>query len=382
MGRPAEKTDRVTIDMASEPLGWPAMRALVPEGKNDHAQRRSLVRAITAAALWTARRTNPVNVLSRNWPRDVMAERALNTITRGAAEDRRRPSAGGAGRRMLRRLAPKSAALQLFDAGMTVDMTGGVATVRIPNVGDVPPAKFVAEGEPAPVVQFALGGATLGPTKKIVMLSAITREFGNREPVGIEGHRAPARVECRATHRCRGLRDRGRRRRAASRPVARSHAGTPDGWRRLGRDDPRHRKLGRQHRGSRARCEHDGDRRFTEAGDHARAAGRTRFTYPIFSTAALPAGSVAAFAPDAIAAAFEGRPSARCVQICDGPGAAAPRPPPQFEIFPHAPPPFVAGLDPERSAPCVTACAARYYCWAWRFEISSRSTRCESMTLR
>ena len=33
-----------------------------------------------------------------------------------------------------------------------------------------------------------------------------------------------------------------------------------------------------------------------------------RFTFPIYSTIALPAGSVAAFAPDAIAAAFEGAP--------------------------------------------------------------------------
>jgi hypothetical protein len=73
-------------------------------------------------------------------------------------------------------LAPQSAALQLFQGQLRLSL-GPEATLRVPNIGTPPTAPFVAELAPAPVVQGVLSGTTLGPTKKILIISALTEEL-------------------------------------------------------------------------------------------------------------------------------------------------------------------------------------------------------------
>jgi hypothetical protein len=78
--------------------------------------------------------------------------------------------------RVLPLLAPASAALQLFAHGINLDM-GGLSTIRIPNVGTIAAAKFIAEGLPAPVLKFTLGSAVLGPVRKILALAATSGDL-------------------------------------------------------------------------------------------------------------------------------------------------------------------------------------------------------------
>jgi hypothetical protein len=157
----------------------------------DHAatereERRAITRAVTAMSLAVLRQSSPQRVLADTWPTDDRAARALATLTRAAVPPLTTdavPALATETVRFLRRLSPKSVALQLFDAALTVDLKGGIATVRIPDVGAVEPAKFVKEGEPAPAVQFTFGsGAVLGPTKKILILSAVSRELEQANP--------------------------------------------------------------------------------------------------------------------------------------------------------------------------------------------------------
>jgi hypothetical protein len=73
-------------------------------------------------------------------------------------------------------LAPQSAALRLFRLQLQITL-GSNATTKIPNVATAPVAPFVAELAAAPVVQPALGAVTLGPTRKILIVSAFTEEL-------------------------------------------------------------------------------------------------------------------------------------------------------------------------------------------------------------
>jgi hypothetical protein len=81
-----------------------------------------------------------------------------------------------------RSLAPGSAALQLFDACEKFDL-GGINTIRIPRVAALSPTPvFVGEGAPAPAVQFTTAATTLGPARKIMVLSAVTEELNEASP--------------------------------------------------------------------------------------------------------------------------------------------------------------------------------------------------------
>lgn len=47
----------------------------------------------------------------------------------------------------------------------------------------LPPAPvFVAEGKPAPAIQFTFAETTLGPVRKLLVLSAVTRELNEATP--------------------------------------------------------------------------------------------------------------------------------------------------------------------------------------------------------
>jgi hypothetical protein len=53
----------------------------------------------------------------------------------------------------------------------------GVASVSLPHPATQPQPGFVGEGAPAPLAQFSIAAITVGPAKKILILSALTGEL-------------------------------------------------------------------------------------------------------------------------------------------------------------------------------------------------------------
>nr|WP_224741168.1 hypothetical protein [Bradyrhizobium sp. 2S1]MCK7667577.1 hypothetical protein [Bradyrhizobium sp. 2S1] len=142
-------------------------------------ERRSWHRAIAASALADLKRSDPADVLKTAWPTDQRAAlilRAAQNPTSSADF----PPFDRTG--LFQSLAPSSAALQLFERGLKLDLSG-VNTIRIPNIATWEPQPiFVPEGAPGPNVQWGLGRTTLGPTRKILVMAATTEELENATP--------------------------------------------------------------------------------------------------------------------------------------------------------------------------------------------------------
>jgi len=139
----------------------------------EHEQRRALFRAITAIALSARHKADPLALVRRTWNGDRNAE-LLIKAARGPIMTG--DITGVESVRSLVLLAPRSAAVRLFEAGVQIDLTG-IARVRVPNVASAPSAHWVAEGQPAPFPNAALGSAFVGPARKILILSAVTAEL-------------------------------------------------------------------------------------------------------------------------------------------------------------------------------------------------------------
>ena len=75
-------------------------------------------------------------------------------------------------------LAPASASGRLLAMATTLDLSG-LMTIRLPFIGLAgrPPVPFVAEGAPGSVVDLTIAATTLGPTRKLLILSALTAEM-------------------------------------------------------------------------------------------------------------------------------------------------------------------------------------------------------------
>jgi hypothetical protein len=70
----------------------------------------------------------------------------------------------------------------LLDACEKYDLTG-INTIRIPRVSALPPQiPWVGEGQPSPAVQFTSSSTTLGPARKLCVISAVTRELNEATP--------------------------------------------------------------------------------------------------------------------------------------------------------------------------------------------------------
>jgi len=78
-------------------------------------------------------------------------------------------------------VAPGSAAAQLFQECLRLDL-GGLAAISVPHVSTHPVPIWVAEGGPTPVVQPGVGKTTLGPTRKLSFIVALTRELHESTP--------------------------------------------------------------------------------------------------------------------------------------------------------------------------------------------------------
>ena len=81
-----------------------------------------------------------------------------------------------------RSLAPGSAAASLFALSNILSLAG-LLTIRIPYVASLPPVQiFIGEGLPAPVQQFTLDLSTLGPTRKMLLMAAVSGELEQAGP--------------------------------------------------------------------------------------------------------------------------------------------------------------------------------------------------------
>jgi hypothetical protein len=143
-------------------------------------ERRAMLRAITALAIAEVRGGSPDAILKAGWPDDrlapVMLRAVSNPLTTTAY-----PVQNIIG--LFRSIAPKSAALELFGYGRSINLTG-VNTVSIPHVGVSPVSPFVAEGAPGPVLQAPTSALVIGPTRKILVLAGVTRELDEASPQG------------------------------------------------------------------------------------------------------------------------------------------------------------------------------------------------------
>jgi hypothetical protein len=80
---------------------------------------------------------------------------------------------------------------------------------------------FVAEGKPAPAIQFTLTGTTVGPVRKLLALRAVTRELNEATPDTAKA--VIGRILADRSN-ARGLRHRRRRRGKPTRPALRRDA--------------------------------------------------------------------------------------------------------------------------------------------------------------
>jgi hypothetical protein len=137
------------------------------------AEGRSLQRAITASVLSRIQKTSAEKVLRGAWPRDDQAALLLKgpVTPTGTGNFPAHDVVG-----IFKSLAPGSAALKLFDVSVKLDLSG-LTTIKVPGVAAQPNRPvFVAEGMPAPAVQFSTAGTVVGPARKVLVLSGVTEE--------------------------------------------------------------------------------------------------------------------------------------------------------------------------------------------------------------
>jgi hypothetical protein len=137
-------------------------------------ERQSWHRAITASALASLKRSDPADVLKAAWPSDQRAELILRAA-QSPTSSTDFPAFDKTG--LFQSLAPSSAAMQLFERGLKLDLAG-ITTIRIPNFANLPPAPiFIGEGRPAPNVHWTFEASILGPARKVLILAAVTGEL-------------------------------------------------------------------------------------------------------------------------------------------------------------------------------------------------------------
>jgi hypothetical protein len=150
---------------------------IVPEdlGRNGSAT-RSVARMLASVALGRRLREDPEEIVSKTWPSDVQAElltRAAVAPTSTTDVIALTPTMTGA---FLHALAPQSAASRLFEHCLKLDFTSAHQFL-IPYPSLLPVPIFIGEGQPMPMVQAALGSAIVGPTRKILLGSAVSNEL-------------------------------------------------------------------------------------------------------------------------------------------------------------------------------------------------------------
>jgi hypothetical protein len=268
--------------------------------------RRSLLRAITAMAMGNAPDSNAMSVLKAAWPRDASAELVLRAAT-NPTSTADFPSFNTVA--VLPRLAPASAALRLFGFGLDLDMRG-VSTVLVPFVAMQPHPVFVGEGQPAPVARLNIGSTSVGPVRKILILSAVSEELQNAVPetaTAVVGNALSNAATKSIDAVAFGAAPADDRQPAGLlNNVVPLPASTDTGQTAMAQD------VGTLI-GAMATAGVDPEGAVIIAAPRQAASLRLlagpKFDYPILGTTGLVDGSIAAFAPAAIAAAFDGQPT-------------------------------------------------------------------------
>jgi hypothetical protein len=139
------------------------------------AERRSLVRACTAIVLGDRPGAPHPEQIVKTWGDDAMAARVLKAAqspTSTASYPQLQATT------VLPMLAPASASARLLAAARSLDLAG-ITSIKLPYIGASgrPAVVFVAEGAPGPVANLTLSATVLGPTNKLLILAALTREI-------------------------------------------------------------------------------------------------------------------------------------------------------------------------------------------------------------
>jgi hypothetical protein len=141
------------------------------------SERRSLIRACVALALGAKQGVHPRDVV-KVW-NDDRAEMILRAASNPATTTGN-AALGLQTTRVLPMLAPASASARVLAMANALDLSG-LQSIRLPFIGLAgrPPVPFVLEGDPGSVVDLTVSATVLGPTKKLLILSALTREMSD-----------------------------------------------------------------------------------------------------------------------------------------------------------------------------------------------------------
>ncbi|MBR0778736.1 hypothetical protein JQ625_28245 [Bradyrhizobium diazoefficiens] len=160
----------------AEPEGLPLR--IDPFARN-RERRQSLHRALAALVLATPKRSAE-QILRNEWPRDVSAGAIVRAaVTQATTENTGLPSVTKID--LLPEVAPMSVAVRLFANCLRVNLDG-VSKVAVPRSVPSKVPIFVGEGKPAPVIDLSLLDSMIGPTRKILVLSATTTELERAGP--------------------------------------------------------------------------------------------------------------------------------------------------------------------------------------------------------
>jgi hypothetical protein len=139
------------------------------------AARRSYTRAIAAQVMsYGSNERTPEEVVRRNWRDDREAALLVKSpVSPTKTSDYLQATVV----RVLAMLAPLAASSRLLELATSIDLSG-IHSIRIPFIGAAgrPGVPFVAEGDPGNAVNLTTSAATLGPVRKLMVLSSVTRE--------------------------------------------------------------------------------------------------------------------------------------------------------------------------------------------------------------
>jgi hypothetical protein len=152
---------------------------------------RSLCRACVAELMHSIRplhQPSAESFVARHWPRDPLARAITRAASAppmgtGSTANALQPSSVAA---FVAGLILQSSAAQLMARGIRLDLTGN-QSVEIPHLGATAPLPiFVSEGGPIPVAQAALAAGTLGPVRKLALITAFTNEIAEHSIPDVE----------------------------------------------------------------------------------------------------------------------------------------------------------------------------------------------------
>jgi hypothetical protein len=150
-------------------------RPLVPEDlHNGHNDRRAFNRLVAAYVLGKLRHESPAEIIRKTWRDDPR----LALLTRAPVTPPASPVTGISQTRILDLLliAPGSAAAKVFARCMQLDFTG-VYQFNIPHAASHATPLFSGEGLPMNVVMSPVATTPVGPVRKLGFITSFTREL-------------------------------------------------------------------------------------------------------------------------------------------------------------------------------------------------------------